>query len=329
MPKDTAAVIIGRNEGDRLENCLRSVTAELDCLVYVDSGSNDDSVAKARAMGVDVLQLDSQRPFSAARARNEGAQRIRARAPHIEYIQFIDGDCELRSGWISAAHRAFTLRPDVAIVAGRLRERSPRTSVYNRLCDIEWNTPTGETTSCGGIAMVRAVPFFHCNGFTETMISGEEPELCFRLRNAGWKILRLQDDMAIHDAGMHKFSQWWRRCVRSGHGYAEGRHLLGDVSEERFWVHETRSIGLWGAVLPAVTLSATFVSAWAVAACLGLYALLLARIFRSMRKRDFTPADSALYAAFIALSKFPQAMGALQYHVRRIRQRPRHPIEYK
>lgn len=326
---DTAAVIIGRNEGARLRVCLLSVIEQVPYVVYVDSGSHDGSVELAASLGVEAIQLDPVRPFSAARARNEGALHLRDKIPGLQFIQFIDGDCELAVGWISAARKTLLDRPDVAIAAGRLREQSPGASVYNRLCEIEWNTPTGETSSCGGIAMVRADAFFGCNGFTETMIAGEEPELCFRLRGAGWKILRIDTEMAIHDARMYRFSQWWRRCVRSGHGYAEGRRLLGNLNAERFWVREVRSIRFWGAVLPLAGLSSSYVSPWAVWGGLSLYALLMIRIFRSMVRRRFSWADSALYAGFIVLAKFPQAWGALKYHARRVRQGSCRPIEYK
>jgi glycosyltransferase involved in cell wall biosynthesis len=44
---DVAVVAIGRNEGDRLKACLRSVVDVAALVVYVDSGSTDDSVAFA------------------------------------------------------------------------------------------------------------------------------------------------------------------------------------------------------------------------------------------------------------------------------------------
>jgi hypothetical protein len=50
-------VAIGRNEGERLKCCLQSA-AGVGTLVYVDSGSDDGSVAWARARGIDVVELD-------------------------------------------------------------------------------------------------------------------------------------------------------------------------------------------------------------------------------------------------------------------------------
>ena len=42
----TGAVVIGRNEGVRLRRCLLSLRAGVDYVVYVDSGSTDNSLSK-------------------------------------------------------------------------------------------------------------------------------------------------------------------------------------------------------------------------------------------------------------------------------------------
>ena len=65
-------VAIGRNEGARIERCLRALKAQSDRVIYVDSDSKDDSVATAKRLGVSVIELDHARPFTAARSRNEG-----------------------------------------------------------------------------------------------------------------------------------------------------------------------------------------------------------------------------------------------------------------
>src|ERR1700712_3268909 len=65
-------VVIGRNEGARLRECLGSVRESGCATVYVDSGSVDNSAQLAAPFVERVIELDSTRPFSAARARNEG-----------------------------------------------------------------------------------------------------------------------------------------------------------------------------------------------------------------------------------------------------------------
>ena len=147
-------VVIGRNEGDRLIRCLHSLPQSAR-IVYVDSGSTDGSVERARALGFEVLPLSSETPFSAARARNAGFQFLVSGPSSPDYIQMVDGDCELDPAWIDHAVLALAAEPTLAIVFGRCRERYPTASVYNALCDDEWDGPIGLVDSCGGIAMVR------------------------------------------------------------------------------------------------------------------------------------------------------------------------------
>ncbi len=321
-------VVIGRNEGARLGLCLRSVGGNAETTVYVDSGSTDDSVALARQMGVSAVELDAGKPFTAARGRNAGLEMLLSLRPDAETVQFVDGDCELLPDWLESASRTLEERPDVAAVYGRLRERHPEKSIYNRLCDIEWSTPPGETQSCGGIAMMRVRPVLDCGGYNEGLIAGEEPDLCFRLRGKGWKVLCIDADMGWHDAAMTTFRQWWRRSVRTGHAYAECSRRLGGTPE-RFWVHETRSIVVWGGLVPAAALllagPTALWSLWLLAA----YPLLAARVYRTMRRRHFTPGDSGLYALCCTLGKFPQAWGVLTCTAGAMIGRRRRLIEYK
>ena len=109
----------------------------------------------------------------------------------------------------------------------RVRERHPDASPYNKLCDIEWNTPVGDAKSCGGDAMMRVSAFRQVGGFDAGVIAGEEPELCVRLRANGWTLERINAEMTLHDAAMTRFSQFWKRAKRAGHAYAEGAAVHG------------------------------------------------------------------------------------------------------
>ena len=183
--KQVGLVAIGRNEGQRLRQCLVSATDKVARVVYVDSGSTDGSLELARSLGADTVELDLSIPFTAARARNEGFARLLELAPDIEFVQFVDGDCEVVDGWIDRAYNELAAKPEVAAVCGRRRERYPEASIYNQLCDIEWDTPVGETKACGGDSMMRASAFQQVEGFNPALIAGEEPEMCVRLRQKG------------------------------------------------------------------------------------------------------------------------------------------------
>ena len=318
-------VAIGRNEGERLRQCLMSVVRDVSNVVYVDSGSSDDSVDMARSLGVLVVSLDITIPFTAARARNEGFNCLRGAAPELNYVQFVDGDCEVVPGWLKTAAEFLEGHSDVAVVCGRRRERFPGSSVYNMLCDIEWDTPIGEAKACGGDALIRIDAFEQVGKYRDSMIAGEEPELCVRLRMAGWKIWRLNEEMTLHDAAMTRFSQWWKRTLRSGHAYAEGSHLHGD-SPIRHVVKESRRIWIWGLGIPLVTLSMTiWFGTWGMLLLLT-YPLQTVRLaLRGSRSAK----ENWWRALFLVLGKFPEAIGQMKFVYNRLLGRTACLIEYK
>ncbi|MDG3008122.1 glycosyltransferase [Paludisphaera mucosa] len=327
---DLGLVAIGRNEGDRLRRCLASAGGLGLVLVYVDSGSSDGSVDLARGLGADVVALDLASPFTAARARNEGLERLLAIAPGARYVQFVDGDCELAAGWIDRARRELDERPKAAVVCGRRRERRPDDSVYNRLADLEWDTPIGEAKACGGDAMMRVAALREVGGYDPSLIAGEEPELCVRLRGAGWTVHRVDAEMTLHDMAMTRFGQWWRRAARAGHAFAEGAALHGRPPEGHF-ARETRSIVAWGLVAPAVALALAWPTrGLSLAAFAAVLALLAVKVYRYQRvRRGRSPADARASAAFTVVGKFAEAQGVVRYWLGRLSGRRSRVIEYR
>lgn len=312
-----AAIAIGRNEGARLLACLASLKGQVGQVVYVDSGSTDGSVAAARAAGVEVVELDMSVPFTAARARNAGFERVRAIAPDAEFVQFLDSDCELDPGWVAAGLALLQARPDVAVVCGWRREKFPEASFWNGLIDAEWtNAPTGEVGACGGDALMRVAAVAAVNGYRIDLIAGEEPEMCFRMRREGWRIWRLDAPMTRHDAALTKFSQWWQRARRTGHTFAQGVALHGR-SPERYRVRELARMVVWSFLLPLVALlGAALLSPWWLLLVLA-YPLQILRLTRRGMPLG--------HAACLVLGKFPELQGAFGYWVLRRRTL----IEYK
>lgn len=325
MNASVGIVAIGRNEGPRLEACLGSVAGQVGAVVYVDSGSTDGSVEMARARGVEVVELDMTKPFTAARARNAGAARLREVAPDLRYVQFVDGDCAVVEGWIAAGVEALEADESLAVVCGWRREREPDATVYNLLCDIEWHRPAGVIDACGGDAMMRSEYFEAVGGFDPSLIAGEEPELCVRLRGRGWRILRLPADMTLHDAAMTTWRQWWLRAKRSGYAFG----LVNNVSSGAIWGREVRSILAYCVGLPAVAAGAAVaLSPW----WLLLLAAPLVSVYR-VRARELTdgrpPRAASAWAWSCILSKVPSMVGLLSYTFDRLRGARRGLIEYK
>lgn len=321
-----AVVVIGRNEGVRLLKCLQSAVAHCDVCVYVDSGSSDDSVAIARSVGARVVDLDMTQPFTAARARNAGVSALLEIAPDVDLVQFIDGDCEFLPDWIPAARRFLADHPDVVAVCGRRRERFPSASIFNQLCDLEWDTPVGEARAFGGDVLMRLAALRRAGGYRDDLIAGEEPELAVRLRADGGRIWRLEQDMTWHDAAMTTWTQWWRRNKRSGHAFAEGAFLHGRPPERHF-AAETRRALLWGVFLPlAILLLAVAISPWMLL-LLAVYPLQWLRI--GARYAHAGLAVPWVYAGFLLMGRFPEAQGVLKFWSGRLRGHRSGIIEYK
>lgn len=315
------AVVIGRNEGERLIRSLATLVRQGINIVYVDSGSSDNSIIEARKVRAEVVELDLSVPFTAARARMAGFARVRQVFPQTVFVQFVDGDCEIDHGWIAAGVAALEADPTLSVVFGHQYEKFPEATIYNKLINAEWaNAPVGPAKACGGNALMRVTALKDVGGYREDLIAGEEPEMCFRMRAKGWKIQRLDAAMAMHDADVTRFSQWWQRARRAGHTYAEGAAIHGR-SPERYRVYEVRRTLIWGVLIPLMAVfGALLVSPWTLT-------LLLAWPLQMMRL--WVGGMPVERAVFLTLGKLPEAQGLLGYWLARLTGQQRRLIEYK
>jgi cellulose synthase/poly-beta-1,6-N-acetylglucosamine synthase-like glycosyltransferase len=246
----------------------------------------------------------------------------------------LDGDSALVPGWIDTARTELQRDPRLAGVFGRMRERYIHRSIYNWLCDVEWSIPPGSAMAFGGGVMLRrsAVETIR---YADDMIAAEDTEFSIRLRREGWQIRCLPAEMALHDAAIVSFGQWWRRMVRGGHGMAEmsARHFRSTLHD---YDRRGLSILAWGLAWPAAAASSVTMAmiaqanlwAWVAAA---IFLVMLAQFVRiGIRETRAYPAGKAFSRSFFLLiGKFPEAIGFLQYWRNRAVQRPPQLIEYK
>lgn len=315
-PKSSAVgiVVIGRNEGRRLERSLRAAIEFGYPIVYVDSGSSDGSAEMVRSIGPDIWveELDPCSPFTAARGRNAGFKLLMEHVPGLAYVQFIDGDCALAGDWLCGAVKYLDEHPDVAIVAGQLREDRRDRNVYHRLADMEWSVPTGEVKSTGGINLVRTKAYEAAGGYDGGIEFGEEFEMSLRIASEGYRIVRLPDLMAYHDIDMDLFSQWWQRCVRNGQGCAEAVYMLG-MKKYHGGVRQLLSILTWTLGVPATALTLAATTSGLSLGLLAAYPVLYTRIRSGRLRCGDSPGDARLYALAIMLGKFPNLVGVGQF----------------
>lgn len=310
-----AVVVIGRNEGRRLRRCLRSVKAmagwsNAQELVYVDSASMDDSIEIAAQMGARVVVLH-EGPHTAARARNAGWRSVTA-----PFILFLDGDTVVEPDFVMAALAAFD-NPAVAAVCGHRREMLSTASLYDRVLDLDWIGRAGAVEFYGGDALVRRAALDAVGGYDEKLIAGEEPELCARMRARGGVIIRLDRPMTWHELGLARWSQYWKRAIRTGHAYAEVSvrcaHLPGALWTDTASAHIRRAMA-WVAVT-VLCLAAAYLWRNPLLALAPILLLAAAAIRTAVRNR-WKSSDwitLLLYGVQAHLQHVPIAVGQMKY----------------
>jgi len=326
-----SVVVIGRNEGARLVKCLHSVQAadtggnNIE-LIYVDSASTDGSPERALALGAQVLHVQPARP-SAAIGRNAGW-----RAAIGRHVLFLDGDTVLARNFLPAALHEIETSPEIAVVWGHRRETNPSASLYNRVLDIDWIYPPGDTEFCGGDALFRREILESSGGFDDTLIAGEEPELCARLRAMGYRIRHLDVPMTGHDLAITQWRQYWRRAERAGHAYAEISARFANATSP-LWFRESRR-NLWhGGIVIAgligIPLALLAGMHGLAVAAMAVTSSIVARTAWRARWKSARPGTLLAYALHSHLQQVPILWGQLAWHRTRRLGRVRRLIEYK
>ncbi len=310
---DISIIVIGLNEEKNLKQCLESVTAaslsdEVNTeVVYVDSGSTDNSIAIAKSFPkVKVIMLDDPQP-SAAKGRNLGASVTKA-----EYIQFIDGDSVLDKDWLTKALARLKADNSIAVVFGAIEEVGNKNNIYAKVCHFDWYTPAGDYRLCGGNAMWRRDVFMQSGGFDSMLIAGEEPDLCYKVRQNGHRIVCIDAPMVKHDLDMNSFKQYWLRSVRSGYAYSVIAMRFIN-KKEKLWLKEMLRNFLDPIVWFAIILIG-FVVGWlpSLLLLLAFVSYRTSRVVKNVRPRAENAGEALLYGLHTQFSRIPLSVGQLR-----------------
>jgi cellulose synthase/poly-beta-1,6-N-acetylglucosamine synthase-like glycosyltransferase len=326
-----SVVVIGRNEGERLRRCLQSVFAmeqsgfEIE-VIYVDSGSTDGSTELAQSMGAQAISLKPERP-SAALGRNAGW-----RAATGDIVLFLDGDTILHPRFVVDSLPEFE-NPLIAVVWGHRRELYPERSIYIRTLDLDWIYSAGPTLYCGGDALFRREVLARVEGFDETLIAGEEPELCRRIAALGFTIQHVDRPMTGHDLAIHHWRQYWKRSTRAGHAFAEVSERFRGSSQS-FWTEESRAnrnraLILCGLPFVGVAASLLLRTAWPLVLVLLFFALLAMRSAWKARWKSKDIIALTAYGIHSHLQQIPIYVGQLQFRMNHRRGKRAMLVEYK
>jgi len=328
---DISVVVIGRNEGARLSRCLASVRqahwqGQRWELLYVDSHSSDGSPEVAWQFGARVLSLGDQPPCAAA-GRNIGW-----RASRGLLVLFLDGDTLLDPHFVARALAVLKSEPRLVAVWGHRRESHPEQSIYTRVLDLDWVFAPGRVDYFGGDALVRRRALADVGGFDDTLVAGEEPELCRRLRGAGWQIEHIDAPMTRHDLAITSARAWWKRAERAGLAYAQVAARYAHTPDPLWQAAARRNRVHAGVLLAGLGLFGAALWWWpSAAAALALAALVLwARSARRcVWKCPDQPALALAYAAHSHLQQLPILAGQWRWwRLQRARRAPE-LIEYK
>lgn len=305
-------VIIGINVSAYLAGCIASVRAahypqERIDIVYVDGGSVDESVRVAHAFdGVQVVELNDPHP-TPGRGRNNGWKRLSS-----PLIQFMDADTILHPDWFKEAVPMIEGR--CAAVCGHRREQYPEKNIYHVLTEMEWHYEVGPCRYFGGEVLMKRSVLEATGGFDETLVAGEDPELSYRIRQAGWEIHRLDEAMTRHDINMSTFRQYLKRAYRSGYAYAEiGIRFVRN--KEKLWLRELIRVSV-KATLPFILVFGGVLAGWVhVGIVLGLLILFRPMLRLRRLKKNFEQSwkYTIAYAFHTALVVFPQFGGVLRF----------------
>jgi glycosyltransferase involved in cell wall biosynthesis len=195
-----AIVIITKNQEWNIARLIESVlenTAE--CLnreiVVADSASVDRTLEIAADYPIRIIRLRPDQRLTAAAGRYVGYVHTTA-----EYVLFLDGDMELCDGWLEKAWSLVQTHSDLGVVTGQLLDLPLSVGDGEKpgVDSGRFGDRFEEVLHCGGAALYRRAALNQAGTFCPYLYSEEEPELCIRIRHAGYRVAELEHPIAYH-----------------------------------------------------------------------------------------------------------------------------------
>jgi GT2 family glycosyltransferase len=222
--KKVAVVVLGYNSLDLLKKFLPTLAKtkyEDHTLVYVDNGSDDDSVAYVTEHfpEVEIFRIYDNKGF--ANGYQESLPYIKA-----EYYVLVNSDVAVTEGWLGILMEEMEKDPQVGICQPKLlHEPKPELfdyagaaggfmdrfcypfcrgrlfhhieadkNQYDDVCEVFW--------ASGSCMLIRSELFHKFGGLDESFYAHmEEIDLCWRIKNAGYKILAVPKSVVYHVGG--------------------------------------------------------------------------------------------------------------------------------
>ncbi|MCL4488735.1 MAG: glycosyltransferase [Chloroflexi bacterium] len=228
---DLSIVLISRNQEWNIARLIESVlaaTARVASkeIVLVDSASSDKTIEIAQHYPISILRL---RPGQ--RLTSHAGRYVGTRFTSGDYVLFLDGDMALCPGWLERALAVMRDQPDVAAITGHWYDypRADGTAGSPNPAQLKLADRDTDVSRVGGAAMYRRSVLEQVGTFNPYFYSDGEPELCVRIRHAGYRILRLGSPIAFHYSdpveAISTLIARWKRNLWLGMGQSMRYHL--------------------------------------------------------------------------------------------------------
>ena len=219
-----SVVIIGKNEEQFIAKAIASVLEATKTLaaevIYVDSASTDRSIEEAQKFPIRILQLKPDWHLSVAAGRYTGSLNSTG-----EYIFFLDGDAEADKDWLVKAVEFMDNSPEYGACAGVLDEvymtdDGEVVGGQDNMFGQDLDADVSDMKALGGLALYRTAAFDKVGLVNPYLPTGEDDELCMRIRNAGYKVARIKGRMAVkYTEKRESLHEVFRRCRTKMYDY--------------------------------------------------------------------------------------------------------------
>ena len=220
-----AIVILNWNGDKLLQQFLPSVIefskGDSIEIVVADNGSTDGSLTMIRDKFPEVTVLDLEQNFGFASGYNEALKQIEA-----DYFVLLNSDVEVTAGWLESPIRIMQSDESIAAVQPKILSYYNRTHFEyagaaggfidkygypfcrGRIFDEveadhgQYDTVTDVFWATGACIFVRSDLFHEVGGFDATFWAHmEEIDLCWRLKNSGYRIVYTPESRVYHLGG--------------------------------------------------------------------------------------------------------------------------------
>jgi GT2 family glycosyltransferase len=205
-------VIVTYGGGALLETCLAGIKAQGDAIgrvVVIDNASPDDTAARARALGLDVIANRSNVGYAAA--MNQALD-----ATSADYLLSLNADCVLDDGYVAACIAEMERRPKVMAVTGLLRLPDGRVDSTGIALSASYvaadrdrhATEPATTTDPFGVSGAAALwrrdalrSLGDAPWWSYLFVYWDDVEMAWRARDAGWQFAFVPAATATHVRG--------------------------------------------------------------------------------------------------------------------------------